>query len=311
MRILLVAAGLVLLLAAPARAAEPGLRTPKAKLAAALHCQDAVTRAGAEPVLLVTGTGVDGSAAWPLVTQPALTAAGHPSCYLDFPRHTTGDMQIAAEYVTYGIRTVAGRAGRRIAIYGLSQGGVLPRMALTYWPSTRRLVSDAVLLAGPQHGTGAGRCRAPCAASIWQQANGSKLLRALNAGDETPGNVAYTTVRSVSDGIVLPAGGPHPTSALRGASNLLVQTVCPGRIIDHIGLAVDSVAFAALLDAIAHRGPARASRFGAGVCARPFSSDLPEPAVRAGITALYALAAKNIAAAAVTPREPRVRLRRH
>lgn len=310
MRALLAAAGLVLLLAAPAAAAEPALRTPRAKLAAALHCQPAVERARAEPVLLVTGTGIDGSASWALVTQPELTAAAHPSCFLDFPQHTTGDMQVAAEYVTYGIRTMAKRAGRRIAIYGISQGGVLPRMALTYWPSTRKLVTDAVLLAGTQHGTGSGPCAAPCAASIWQQARGSKLLRALNAGDETPGKVAYTTVRSLSDAVVFPTGGPHPTSALRGASNLLVQAVCPGRVIDHIGLAVDTVSFAALLDAIDHRGAARASRFPASTCAKPFASSLPEQTVRDGIAALTTQAVTNIVAAPVIPREPKVRLRR-
>jgi triacylglycerol lipase len=310
MRTALAAAALMLLLAAPAAAAEPTLQTPRAKLAAALHCQRAVTRSKAEPVLLVTGTGVDGSRTWPRVTQPALTAARHPSCFLDFPQHTTGDMQVAAEYVTYGIRTVARRAGRGIAIYGLSQGGVLPRMALTYWPSTQRLVTDAVLLAGTQHGTGAGPCVLPCAAALWQQARGSKLLRALNAGDETPGAVAYTTVRTLTDGVVVPAGGPHPTSALRGASNVLVQAVCPGRVIDHFGLAVDTVAFTALLDAIAHRGPARAARFPSGTCARPFASDQPEQAIRDGIVAMTREAVTNIVAAPVIAREPRVRLRR-
>jgi hypothetical protein len=310
MRILLAVAGLVLVLAAPAADAEPPLRTPPAKLHAALHCQRAVTHATAEPVLLVAGTGADGSTSWPLLTQPALTAAGHSSCFLDFPQHTTGDMQVAAEYVTYGIRTVARRAGRSIAIYGISQGGVLPRMALTYWPSTRKLVTDAVLLAGTQHGTGAGPCKLPCAASIWQQARGSKLLRALNAGDETPGTVAYTTVRTLTDAVVFPTTGPHPTSALRGASNIAVQAVCAGRVIDHVGLAVDTVSFAALLDAIAHRGPARAARFPASTCARPFASDLPEQAIRDGIVAIARAAVTNIVNAAVIPREPRVRLRR-
>jgi hypothetical protein len=309
-RALLATAGLWLLLAAPAAAAEPPLRTPRAKLAAALHCQPAVTHAKAQPVLLVTGTGVDGSTAWPLATQPALTAAGHPSCFLDFPQHTTGDMQIAAEYMTYGIRTVARRAGRRIAIYGLSQGGVLPRMALTYWPSTQRLVSDVVLLAGTQHGTRTIVCKVACAASIWQQRRGSKLLRALNAGDETPGKVAYTTVRSLTDGVVVPTAGPHPTSALRGASNLLVQAVCPGRVIDHIGLAIDTVSFAALLDAIGHRGPARAARFSRSTCTHPFASDLPEQTIREGIVGFTREAATNVLAARVIPHEPKVRLRR-
>ena len=61
---------------------------------------------------------------------------------------------------------------------------------------------------------------------------GSDLLRAINAQpDETPGDVSYTTVRSATDETVQPQTGKHPTSALKGATNVLIQDVCPGR--DH------------------------------------------------------------------------------
>jgi hypothetical protein len=103
------------------------------------------------------------------------------------------------------------------------------------------------LLAEPpaaRHGRGDGRRHAPrrawnpggatkclvegCPPAIWQQAAGSRFLRALNDGrDEAPGRVAYTTVRSATDEVVQPQTGPAPTSALRGASNVLIQGVCP------------------------------------------------------------------------------------
>src|SRR4051812_46057155 len=83
--------------------AEPVYRTSRATLAPALHCQPSLKQTRAAPVLLITGGGTDDSIVWPPVAQPALAAAGHPTCYIDFPQHTTGDVQIAAEYVAYGI----------------------------------------------------------------------------------------------------------------------------------------------------------------------------------------------------------------
>ena len=79
-----------------------------------------------------------------------------------------------------------------------------------------------VAAAGTQHGTNVGpaSCSAssPCPPADWQQGAGSHLLRALNSQpDETPGNVSYTTVRSLTDETVQPQGGKHPTSAPRRA----------------------------------------------------------------------------------------------
>jgi triacylglycerol lipase len=290
--------------------AEPALRTAKAKLAAALHCQPGVKDARAAPVLLISGSGVDGSVVWPPIIQPALATAGHASCYLDFPQHTTGDLQTAAKYVSYGIRTLAARSNRKIAIYGISQGAVLPRMALTYWPSTRPLVSDAVLLAGPQHGVTPALCSDRCTAAEWQLSAGSELLQTLNDGDETPGEVSYTTLRTRLDELVHPVDGPHPTSALRGASNLVVQDLCAGRQTGHADLAFDSVSFATLLDAIEHEGSAHASRLPARVCAQPFATDLTQQEVRDAIATMTTEFQINIAAAPTLTAEPAVRLRR-
>src|SRR5829696_4014335 len=83
-----------LVLAAPA-AGDPALRVPKRKLNRALHCQAQVRNAPSEPVLLLTGTGGQGSETWTLGPnlQAALLRAGHSSCYLNFPHFTTGDIQ--------------------------------------------------------------------------------------------------------------------------------------------------------------------------------------------------------------------------
>ena len=83
-------------------------------------------------------------------------------------------------------------------------------------------------------------------------------------------------MRSATDEVVQPQTGPHPTSALRGATNILIQAVCPGRVTTHVGTAVDSVTFAAFLDAISHKGAAKVSRLPADVCAHPYAPGLDE-----------------------------------
>jgi triacylglycerol lipase len=197
---------------------------------------------------------VDGSEAWPDGLQISLRRTGVPSCYVNFPQHTTADLQISGSTLVHAIRQMRKRAGRDIAVYGISQGALLPRFALTYWPSLLKQASDVVLVAGPQHGTTAFsslakscgmRCRFPAAA--WQQTAGSNLLKALNrrGRPETFGPTSWTTVRTLDDEVVQPARGAHPTTALRGASNLVIQSVCPSRTTNHIGTGVDSVSYAA------------------------------------------------------------------
>jgi hypothetical protein len=268
----------------PAMASGPRLTVPQSDLAAAFKCPIDPTNAATTPVMFVTGTGASGDEGY-LIGQDAFKAFGHPVCYVNFPDFTTADIQTSVQYLVYGLRAEFALAHRKVAVIGISQGGLLPRFALTYWPDLRRRVSDVLAAAGTQHGTTVfSGCSAssPCAPANWQQIHGSHLLRALNSQpDETPGDVSYTTVRSLTDETVQPQGGKHPTSALQGASNIVIQNVCPGRTTSHIGTAVDSVTFAAFTDALAHngkqkQGAARASRFPPDVCSHPYAPGLNE-----------------------------------
>jgi hypothetical protein len=272
-------------------------------------------------VLLLTGTGAVGSENWTLGPnfRATLLRAGHSSCYLNFPDFTTGDIQTAAEYVVNGIRVMRRRAGRRIGVYGISQGGLLPRWALTFWPRLRRHVSDVVAVAGPQHGTTgaalsavvASACRstAGCPPAFWQQAVNSHLLKALNARpDETPGRrTAWTTARTLSDDVVQPQLGPYPTSSLSGARNVLIQRVCPGRTTTHIAAVFDSVSFAALIDALRHRGGARPSRFAKDVCEHPYGTGLDPAKTKPLIDASLGVILNRVLAVPTVKVEPRVR----
>ena len=308
--------------AAPAGAKPstgPKLTVPRAKLAAAFHCPRPVRDAKRTPMMLVTGTGATGEQAY-IIGKDAIDDYGHPTCYVDFPDATTADIQISVQYLVWGLRREFALSGRKVAVFGISQGGLLPRMALTYWPDLRSKVSDVLSAAGTQHGSNVGlesgnacSARNPCTPAAWQQARGSKLLTALNRyPDETPGRVSYTTVRSLTDETVQPQGGKHPTSALAGATNILIQKVCPGRRTTHIGTAIDSVTFAAFEDAVRHRGPgrtgaARVSRLPANVCANPFAPGLDEATTTGLLGAADGLTSGQSASAPQVKAEPKLR----
>ncbi len=299
--------------ARPKRAPEPRVSIPRAELKAAYHCHGEVAGSRNEPLMFVTGTGATGEEGY-LIGKGAFEAAGHPVCDVDFPDYTTADIQVSVQYLVYAIRREYREGGRPIAIFGISQGGLLPRFALTYWPDLRRKVTDVLAAAGTQHGTTvhgpAGPCSAsnPCPPAAWQQAAHSHLLTALNRQPfEAPGPTAWTTVRSATDEVVQPQTGRHPTSALRGASNILIQAVCPGRTTSHIGTAFDSVTFAAFLDAISHRGPARVSRLPGDVCSHPYAPGLDEATTGAFLSGAGSLIASQEASVPVVAHEPRLR----
>ena len=174
-------------LPASALGADPPLTVSKSALAASLKCAGTLKGAAKQPLMLVTGTGASGDEAY-AIGKGAFDAWGAPVCWVNFPAFTTGDIQIATQYLVAGIRTEARRAGRPIAVFGNSQGGLLPRLALTYWPSLRAKVTDVLAAAGTQHGTNAFAKSAclpgGCTPAVWQQASGSKLLTALNAQPE-------------------------------------------------------------------------------------------------------------------------------
>ncbi len=306
--------GVLALTAAPAsakRVSEPPIKIPKTELEAAFHCHGEVEGASAQPLLFVTGTGATGEQGY-LIGRGAFEAFGHPVCDVDFPDYTTADIQVSVQYLVYAIRREYKMAGRQIAVFGISQGGLLPRFALTYWPGLRPLVSDVLAAAGTQHGTtvGAGGCSdaSPCPPAYWQQAAGSNLLRALNRQpDESPGPTAWTTVRSATDEGVQPTLGPHPTSALKGAANLVIQAICPGRVTTHIGTAFDSVTFAAFADALSHPGPAKPSRLPADVCAHPYAPGLDEATTNAFLSGSTGLIAVQEAGVPRVGAEPPVR----
>ena len=297
--------------AAPAAAAPP-LKVDRTDLKAAFHCNGELANASSTPIMLSTGTLSAGGDLYGSL-QDAFDAYPHPVCYVDYPDFTTADIQDSVQYLVFGLRKMARVAGRPVAVYGVSQGGLLPRVALTYWPRLARKVTDVIGVAGTQHGTTfdpAPLCASNggCPPAIWQQAADSNFLMALNRQpDESPGKTSWTTVRTLDDEVVQPQTGDHPTSALNGAANLVIQDLCPGRHTTHVGAVFDSVSFAALVDAVAHRGPARASRLPGDVCSHKYATGLDDEQTDAVLGASLGVLLGRVPVVPNVSQEPRVR----
>ena len=138
------------------------------------------------------------------------------------------------------LRVLAATGRRRVDLVTHSMGALSSRWLLSKLRGTA-LVDRWVSLAGPNHGIGGPPL---CAAPACQELRaGSSLLRALNAGDETPGPTAYAVWWSPCDAVVRPAR----SAELAGAHN--VRTAC----LSHGALTTDATVYAQVRDFLAGR----------------------------------------------------------
>lgn len=265
---------LLCLASTPAAAAQDApLSVPEAVLDGAVSCPTSFVHKDHEPVLLVHGTGATAEENWGWNYAAGLPPLGYDICTVDLPRRALGDIQVSSEYVVWAIRKMAASSGKKVDILAHSQGGLVARWALKWWPSTQNSVDDLVTLGTPHHGVfDAANFRALCMQlgcsppAVWQMLVGSTFLRALNSGDETPGGVSYTSIWSQTDEIVqfIPSG--QPTSQLDGAAVIAIQDLCPMKSVRHIGFLFDSMTFALAMDALSQPGPSDPGRVGTAHC---------------------------------------------
>ena len=254
---------------APEWPGDAAYSVPTDTLDAALECSggvDSLDGSGrSEPVLLVHGTAVTREQNWGWGYWPALQSAGFGVCWVQLPNQATGDIQLSAEYVARAVEVMADRSGKKVDIIGHSQGGLSPRWAIKYFPSGA-MVDDYIGFASPNHGSAAADRRldrdGTCPAACWQMRPKSEFITALNAGDETPGDVSYTNVFTTNDELVI----PHTSSRLDGASNVIIQDVCRGRPIDHFLIAGDAVTWELAVDALTNDGGADPERLRGLTC---------------------------------------------
>jgi len=254
--------------ASPSGYPGPPLRVAEETLADALSCPESLS-GSREPVLLVHGTA--GTAeAWSWNYVKVLSSEGYDVCTVTLPDYGRADIQVSSEYVVHAIRSMASRSGKKVDVIGFSQGPLEPRWAIKWWPDIRRAVDDMVAMAGVSHGASAldVACARSCIAPFWQMKPTSKFLAALNAGDESPGDVSYTSVFSRTDEYVWVTGeSPWDDSTrIEGAANVAIQDLCPGRGGEHFQALFDAVYYAVIVDALANPGPADPRRVDRAVC---------------------------------------------
>lgn len=298
--------------AAAPSASGPDLRTPSAVLRGALECYPARKAAPRrEPVLLVHGTTQRPEEAWANNYIPALRSRNLNVCTVELPNRGRSDIQVSTEYVVSAIRTMSRRYQSKVDVVGFSQGPLEPRWAVKYWPDVRRKVDDLVGMEAPYQGAAIGNvsCVRECIPVLWQMRIGSQFLTTLNAGDQTPGRISYTSAYSLTDDVVFPQGGQRGSWQGDGATNIAVQDICPARVVDHVQATYDAVVYAIVTDALTHPGPAKKTRIDRAVC-----SDIAMPGVRldeelTGMLSAYGTGLPQLLGVGVptTDREPAIK----
>jgi triacylglycerol lipase len=269
----------------------PALESDPVVLETSLDCPEGLHRPEHPVVLLVHGTATTAAESWPSGLGRVLTAGGYDWCMVQLPARALVDIQQSAEHVVAAVRTLHRRTGRMVSIVGHSQGALQPRWAIRWWPDVRAAVDDLIMIAGANREipwTKAAFCNPSCAPPIWQFSLGASFMRALNRVP-MPAGPSYTTIRSLTDNLIQPAS-PEATAVatIDGATNIAVQDLCAGRVVEHVGLIFDAVAIDLVLDALSHTGPAEPARVGTRHCADVYASDINPVVAGAAIAALYA-----------------------
>ncbi|MEZ5116843.1 MAG: hypothetical protein R2737_11295 [Candidatus Nanopelagicales bacterium] len=203
----------------------------------------------AGPVLLVPGygggtDGVDQLAA-------ALRASGRQAEVVPIG-DGTGDIRAYAATVLDRARAAVAAGAPSVDLVGFSMGGLVVRAAATD-PDAGGLVRRVATISSPHDGTAAaalGGLLGQCPTACQQMQPGSDLL------DSLPGASAadrWLSVWSASDEVIRPAD----SSVLAGATDVLLQSVCPGDVA-HSGM-VTSPQVAALVGGFLATGTAPAT----------------------------------------------------
>ncbi len=183
--------------------------------------------------------------------------------------------------------------------------------------SAREALEEFVLIASPSHGTTIalpaqlgemlfgllGLDALPIGLSpeaLYQFSPNSDFVAAVNTVDETPGDIDYSNLYTLTDELVQPVV-PVPTAALDfgednpRVANILLQDVCPTQIADHVTIGTtDTLAFELALDAISNPGPADFQRAGGAALCAMLPIDLAALAMPESASALLTILEDDI-----------------
>lgn len=263
---------------APIDQPGPALSVPGATLAASLECSENVERSRRNVALFVHGTTFKPDENFEWNWLRVMEQRERPYCTVALPNRAMSDAQISAEYVVHAVRYLHRTSGRKVDILGHSQGGLVPRFALRFWPDIRAMVDDYVGFGATNHGSFLINALCPpvvgCSPSLWQQTADSAFTKATNSGQETFAGISYTSIYSHTDEFVQPALDDTGTSSLHTGdgriTNVAIQDVCPLDVAsEHIAVGTyDPVAYELAMDALDHDGPADPDRITRSACGK-------------------------------------------
>ncbi|WP_027647435.1 esterase/lipase family protein [Salinispora pacifica] len=238
--------------AAPAGAAAEQTSTHDAPASSSGAAAAGPAVATNNPVIIVGGLSGFAFAYEPLAAR--LGADGFRPFIYELPGLGFGDIPTSARaFADYVDQVRATTGATRVDLVGHSEGGLVARYYLKRLGGTGA-VDRYVSLGSPQYGTyvanviaflGLGSCAGVVACQ--QMRIGSDFLADLNAGDDTPGAVSYTTVRTWQDELVRPV---RNAALDDGAKNVLIQSWCPLRLVGHLGLALDGTTYTVIRQAL-------------------------------------------------------------
>lgn len=223
------------------------------------------------PAIIVHGTFGDQKSLLDRLSL-ALVSEGFCVYSFDYGNRATAPIEESAEELkAFTGQVLEATGAAKVSMVGHSQGGMMPRYYIKFLGGDT-VVEDLVGLAPSNHGTTVtgdpdnpltGPMMTEYCPACLQQTAGSEFLANLNAGDETPGDVSYTSVTTRYDTVVVPhtsgylAPGPLTT-------NLTLQDVCPVDVSEHLQIPMSGTAIAITLDALNRAGPADPAYTGCG-----------------------------------------------
>ncbi|KUJ24325.1 alpha/beta-hydrolase [Mollisia scopiformis] len=229
-------------------------------------------------VLLVSGTGaLAGGNFGPNFGKEFQGSDYADPVYINIPGKQLADLQIEAEYVAYAVNYISAISdNKNVSVLSWSAGSSISQWAVTYWPSTRSVISDFIPISGDLHGTETayflcpGFPRLPCAPAILQQEYNSTFVATLRNAGGSSAYVPTTSVYSIFDEIIQPQENTGASAYVFderkvGVSNTELQNACTvaqpgGTLYTHEGVLYNALAFALAKDALIHDGPGDLSR---------------------------------------------------
>lgn len=174
-----------------------------------------------EPIVFVHGMHDTGGAFAPM--RAKFQAAGvPPNQMFSFEYDSTRSNRLTAAVFNRFVSWVVRQTGAaRIDVVTHSMGALGTRWCIRFG-TCGGVIDDWVSLGGPNHGTilALGCVFAfPGETGCPDMAPGSAFLNELNSGDETPGTVSYTTIRSDTEENIIPSS----STELTGAHNVMVR----------------------------------------------------------------------------------------